>query len=273
MPYAIFENGRVGMSTMDAMVAIVTGGGQGIGAATVRALAARGVKPVVNYATSAQAAEELAHATGGIAVQADVADDAACRRLADAARDAFGRIDLLVNNAGRTKFANHEDLHALDAEDFLDLYRLNVVGAFQMIRACTPAMREGPASAVVNIASVAGIHGHGSSVAYAASKGAMITLTQSLARALSPTIRVNAVAPGYVGTGWFERRLGAEGLAAMNATVAASTPLALAAGPDDIAAPIVMLLDPANRAMTGEVVRVDAGAHLDLVQARRASRG
>ncbi len=260
------------MNMMDGQVAIVTGGGTGIGAAVVRALAARGVRCVVNYASSRDEAEAVAHDTGGIAVQADIADDTACRALAAAAVDRFGRIDYLVNNAGRTKFANHEDLDALDMEDFLDVYRLNTVAAFQMIRACAPAMRKGPASAVVNVASVAGIHGHGSSVAYAASKGALITMTQSLARVLAPKIRINAVAPGYVGTGWFEKRLGEAGFAALNARIAAATPMALAAGADDIAAPIVLLLDPASRAITGEVLRVDAGAHLDVGLARRPGR-
>ncbi|URW76526.1 SDR family oxidoreductase [Sphingomonas donggukensis] len=258
--------------SMEGMVAIVTGGGTGIGAAVVRRLAARGVKCVVNYASSRDAAEALAAEVGGIAVQADIADDAACRALAQAATDAFGRIDLLVNNAGRTKFANHEDLDALQAEDFVDIYRLNTVAAFQMIRACALAMREGPASAVVNVASVAGLHGHGSSVAYAASKGALITMTQSLARVLAPKIRVNAVAPGYVGTGWFEDRLGPEGFAALNARIAGATPMAMAANADDIAGPIVMLLDPDARVVTGETWRLDAGAHLDVGLARRPGR-
>ena len=175
---------------MAGAVAIVTGGGTGIGAATVRMLAARGVRCVVNYASSREDAESLVAEIGGgaIAVQADIADDAACRSLAAAAVDAFGRIDFLVNNAGRTKFANHEDLDALDAEDFVDIYRLNTVAAFQMVRACAPALREGGIGAVVNVASVAGVFGMGSSVAYAASKGALITMTKSLARVLAPAM-------------------------------------------------------------------------------------
>ncbi|RYY26538.1 MAG: SDR family oxidoreductase [Sphingomonadales bacterium] len=253
-------------------VAIVTGGGTGIGAATVRMLAARGVRCVINYASSRDDAEALASETGGIAVQADVGEDAQCRALVAAALDAFGRIDFLVNNAGRTKFANHEDMDALTAEDFLDIYRLNTVGPFQMIRACTPAMREGPMSAVVNLASVAGLHGNGSSVAYAASKGALITMTQSIARVLAPAIRVNAIAPGYVGTGWFEKRMGAEAKAGLDAHIAASVPLALAAVAEDIAGPIVNLLDPASRAITGETLRVDAGAHLDVGLSRRPGK-
>jgi 3-oxoacyl-[acyl-carrier protein] reductase len=255
-------------------VAIVTGGGTGIGAAVVRRLAGQGVRCVINYASSRDDAEALATEVGqgAIAVQADIVEDAACRALAKAATDAFGRIDFLVNNAGRTKFANHEDLEALEAEDFVDIYRLNTIAPFQMIRACAPAMRESDAGAVVNVASVAGVFGIGSSVAYAASKGAMITMTKSLARVLAPKIRVNAVAPGFVGTGWFEKRLGEAGFERLTGRIAAATPMALAAGPDEIAAPIVSLLDPAMRAITGEVTIVDAGAHLDTGLSRRPGK-
>jgi 3-oxoacyl-[acyl-carrier protein] reductase len=258
---------------MQGAVAIVTGGGTGIGAAVVRRLAARGVRCVINYASSRDDAEALAaEVEGAIAVQADIVEDTACRALAAAAIAAFGRIDFLVNNAGRTKFANHEDLEALSADDFIDIYRLNTIAPFQMVRACAPAMREGGVGAVVNVASVAGMFGNGSSVAYAASKGALVTMTKSLARALAPAIRVNAVAPGYVGTGWFEKRLGEAGFAALNARIAAQTPMAMAAGADDIAGPIVMLLDPVSRAMTGETLLLDAGAHLDVGLSRRPGR-
>ena len=257
---------------MDGMVAVVTGGGTGIGAATVRALAARGVRSVVGYATSRDDAEGVAAETGGVAVRGDVAVDADCRALAAAAVERFGRLDLLVNNAGRTKFARHEDLDALDAEDFVDLYRVNTVSAFQMVRACAPALRERGRGAVVNVASVAGVFGMGSSVAYAASKGAMIAMTKSLARVLAPAIRVNAVAPGYVGTGWYEKRMGADDYAAMQERIAGAVPMAFATTPADVAGPIVHLLDPAARAITGEVVLVDAGGHLDVALSRRPGR-
>lgn len=259
---------------MDGAVAIITGGGTGIGAAVVRRLATRGVRCVINYASSRDDAEALVAelGNGSTAIQADIVQDGDCRSLADAAVRAFGRIDFLVNNAGRTKFANHEDLDALDAEDFIDIYRLNTVAPFQMIRACAPAIRASTIGAVVNVASVAGVFGVGSSVAYAASKGALITMTKSLARVLAPAIRVNAVAPGYVGTGWFEKRLGEEGFARLNARIAAATPMGLAAYADDIAGPVVMLLDPASRVMTGETLLLDAGAHLDIGLSRRPGR-
>jgi 3-oxoacyl-[acyl-carrier protein] reductase len=259
---------------MQGAVAIVTGGGTGIGASVVRRLAARGVRCVINYAHSRDEAEALAREVGGdaIAVQADIVEDAASRSLASAAHAAFGRIDFLVNNAGRTKYANHEDLDALEAEDFIDIYRLNTIAPFQMIRACAPALRAGDMGAVVNVASVAGVFGIGSSVAYAASKGALVTMTKSLARVLAPAIRVNAVAPGYVGTGWFEKRLGADAFARLNDRIAAATPMAIAAGPDDIAGPIEMLLDPMSRAITGETMLLDAGAHLDIGLSRRPGK-
>ena len=264
---------------VDAMtdkVAIVTGGATGIGAATVRALAARGVRCVINYASSRDAAEALADELGGaeraVAVRADIAADDDCRALASAAEAAFGGIDFLVNNAGRTKFANHEDMEALSGEDFVDIYRLNTVAAFQMTRACAPAMRASGAGAVVNVASVAGVFGMGSSLAYACSKGALITMTKSLARVLAPAIRVNAVAPGYVGTGWFSDRMSEEGFAALNARIAAQVPMALATMAEDVAAPIVGLLDPALRSVTCEVMLVDAGGHLDVALSRRPGR-
>ena len=258
--------------TMTGAVAIVTGGGTGIGAATVALLASRGVRSVVNYAHSRDEAEAVAAGHGGIAFQADIADDAQCRALAAAALDKFGRLDFLVNNAGRTKHVAHEDLDGLGADDFLDIYRLNTVAAFQTIRACRTGLAASPCGAVVNIASVAGVFGIGSSVAYAASKGALITMTKSLARVLAPAIRINAVAPGYVGTEWFERQYGVEGAAKVAEQVAARTPLALAAVATDIAGPIVNLLDPASRAITGQTMIVDAGASLDTGLSRRLGR-
>ncbi len=254
-------------------VAIVTGGGRGIGAATVKLLAARGAKVAINYSKSRDDAEALAAECGANAraFRADLAAGEA-DKLAQAVLAEWGRIDLLVNNAGTTKFANHEDMDALDAEDFLTIYRLNVVAAFEMIRACTTAMREAGGGTIVNVASVAGIFGNGSSVAYAASKGAMVTMTKSLARALAPDIRINAVCPGYVGTGWFADRFGEEGLKALNASIAEKVPLAHAGQAEDVADGIVTLLDRSTRLATGETLLLDAGAHLDVGLSRRPGK-
>ncbi len=254
-------------------VAIVTGGGRGIGAATVRKLAARGARVAINYSSSKGEAEALAAECGdkGVAFQADLANGEASA-LAAAVEEEWGRIDLLVNNAGTTKFANHEDLDALSAEDFLTIYRLNVVAAYEMVRACAPAMLTAGSGAVVNVASVAGVFGNGSSIAYAASKGAMVTMTKSLARVLAPAIRVNAVCPGYVGTGWFADRFGEEGLKALNASIASKVPLAHAGQAEDVADGIVMFLDAATRLVTGETLLLDAGAHLDVGLSRRPGK-
>lgn len=252
---------------MNGKVAIVTGGGTGIGAAVCRALAQRGVNVVANYAHSAGEAEAVAEAcradgADAITVKADLHHDAEARALAQAAADRWGRIDFLVNNAGKTKFADHRDLDALTAEDFLGIYHLNVVGAYQLTRACLPHLKQSDGASIVNVASVAGMFGHGSSIAYAASKGAMITMTKSLARALAPEVRVNAVLPGYVGTRWWKDRVGEEAFEKLNAQIAARAPLRKAGMADDVGDAILMFLDPATRLVTGETLLVDAGQHL-----------
>jgi NAD(P)-dependent dehydrogenase (short-subunit alcohol dehydrogenase family) len=248
---------------------LVTGASTGLGRAIAVECAQRGAAQVViNYASSADEAAEtraLVEAAGakGVLAQGDVAKDEDCARIAAAAAP-FGRIDAMFNNAGVTKFANnHADLDAVGAEDFARLYAVNVIGAFQMIRAARTLLEAAPqAGAVVNTASVAGVIGIGSSVPYAASKGAMITMTLSLARALAPKIRVNAVCPGFIDTPWFGRAMGAESLERMRAGVAAAMPLKAASTAEDIAGAAVFLASPAARHITGETLMVDAGLHL-----------
>jgi 3-oxoacyl-[acyl-carrier protein] reductase len=249
-------------------VAIVTGSASGIGAAVAISLAAGGTRVVINYTKSeseAQQTAEFAERAGAAVrvVRGDVSNDADCRALAQAARDAWGRIDILVNNAGTTKFAAHHDLDALSAEDFARIYAVNVTGAYQMIRACSEALKESK-GAVVNVSSVAGIAGVGSSVAYAASKGALNTMTLSLARALAPEIRVNAVCPGYVATPWFSKRFGEERFAQITAEQAEATPLNRAGEPQDIANAVLYLASAAARHITGVMLVVDGGLHLSL---------
>jgi 3-oxoacyl-[acyl-carrier protein] reductase len=231
-----------------------------------RQLAAKGVKTVINYTKSAAEAEATAAECRALGVEAllcraDVSLDADCRRLADAALGAWGRIDYLVNNAGTTIFAAQTDLDAVQAEDFRRIYDVNVIGAFQMVRVVAPAMKAAGRGAIVNVSSIAGLAGVGSSIAYAASKGALNTLTLSLARALAPEIRVNAICPGMVTTRWLQQGLGAERYERLLAATEASTPLKQASGPDEIAEPVVWLLDGATH-ITGEMISVDAGMHL-----------
>ena len=254
-------------------VAIVTGSATGIGAGAALALAKAGAKVVVNYSKSEAEAKGTVDAVkkaGGEAmlVQGNVASDADCRKIADATLKSWGRIDILVNNAGTTKFASHEDLAALTAEDFAQIYAVNVIGPFQMIRAAAPALKKSGAGAVVNVSSVAGLSGVGSSVAYAASKGALNTMTLSLARALGPEIRVNAICPGYVATRWFVDRFGQERTDKISETQAETTPLKRAGMPDDIADAILFFCLPLSRHITGEFLAVDAGLHLSLPRMR-----
>ncbi|HEY9216468.1 MAG TPA: SDR family oxidoreductase, partial [Phenylobacterium sp.] len=192
----------------------------------------------------------------------DVAADADCRKIAAAAQP-YGRIDALFNNAGTTTFAAHADMDAVSGEDFLRLYSVNVVGAFQMVRACRSLLESAPQpGAVVNTASIAGVTGIGSSVPYAASKGALTTMTLSLARALAPKIRVNAICPGFIDTPWFGKGMPEERVQRLRENSAASTPLKVASSADDVAAAAVFFASPAARHVTGEALLVDAGSHL-----------
>ncbi len=245
---------------------IVTGSAVGIGAACAKRLAARGARVAVNCSKSLDAAEETAaacRAAGGDAmvVQADVAKDGDCRHLVRTVIERWGRLDALVNNAGTTKFTSHTDLDALEAADFHRIYGVNVVGPYQMIRAALPHLRAAGPGAVVNISSIAGLMGGGSSIAYAASKGALNTLTLSLARALGPDIRVNAVCPGFVETRWLREGYGESLYDKLKSGYEAKAVLNTVMSPDDIADAVLWLIEGA-RHVTGEVLTVDGGFYL-----------
>lgn len=247
-------------------VCIVTGSATGTGAACAVQLARKGARVVVNYTKSASEAKDTAEkckAAGGeaIVVQADVALDADCRKLAQAALDKWDRIDGLVNNAGITKFAAAADLDALTAEDFQRIYAVNVIGPYQMIRACVPAMKRQAAASIVNVSSISGVMGIGSSTAYVASKGALNAMTLALARSLAPGIRVNAVCPGLIETRWHLSRFSEEDYAKFKANYEKTVPLAKAASADDVAEVAVWLLEGAAQ-VTGETILVDGGLHL-----------
>ena len=252
--------------------ALVTGSSNGLGRSIAIGLAERGASVIINYSRSEADAKEAAaacEAAGGKAriVQADVSTEEGCAKLAAAAAEA-GCLDILVNNAGITKHArDHADLDALTREDFLVLYAVNVAGPFLMLQKTKALLAKtheetGRAAAVLNVSSIAGVTGIGSSVAYAATKGALNTMTLSLARALAPAIRVNAICPGFIGTRWFKDIMDAEAYKKMEAGVAASVPLKVASGPDDIAATALFFLTDASRHVTGETLLTDAGMHL-----------
>jgi 3-oxoacyl-[acyl-carrier protein] reductase len=233
-------------------VALITGGSSGMGEATAKELARRGWQVAVMARSKQQ--EEL------FSLQGDVAQDADCRRVAQAVLEKWGRIDALVNSAGTTKFVAHADLEGLSGEDFLGILRVNLLGPFQMIRACAPALKAAR-GCVVNLSSVASLLGTGSSIAYAASKAALDTMTFSLARALGPEIRLNIVAPGYVRTPWQVAAHGAEGAAELERRFAERAPLKAAPEPQDVADAVVWLIEGARR-VTGEIIYVDGGMHI-----------
>lgn len=247
--------------------AIVTGSAAGVGSATARLFASKGCNVVINYTRSEADAKETqaaceAEGVETLLVQADVGNDADCRRLAAATADKWGRIDALVNNAGTTKYVPHKDLEGLTPEDFERIFRVNVFGVFQMTRAVAPHMKAVGEGAVVNVSSIAGVQGNGSSIAYAGSKGAVNTMTYSLARALAPEIRVNAICPGFITGRWQAGGMGStEAYEARVKQVAENTPLRCANTPEDIAETILWFVEGA-RWVTGETLLVDSGSHL-----------
>ena len=242
-------------------VAMITGGSSGIGAATARELARRGWRVAINYAHDAAAAEKVAReCRDAIAVQADVARDEDCQRLARTVVEKLGTIDALVNNAGTTKVVAHDNLDGLSAEDFQRIFALNVIAPFQMVRACRDALKASRGT-VVNVSSVASVLGTGSSVAYAASKAALETMSLSLARSLAPEVRVNVVAPGHTNTPWHVQMRGAERAAEIERRYESIAPLKSVSQPEDVADAIVWLIEGARRT-TGEVIYVDGGMHI-----------
>jgi len=254
-------------------VAIITGSGSGIGAASAVRLAKNGWNIVINYASRIDSAREVAktcetHGAQTLLCKANVAEDADCRRMAAEAMEKWGRIDALVNSAGTTRFADHADLEALSGDDFLEVYRINVVGPWQMVRAVAGPMKAGGSGVIVNISSVAGIRGTGSSVAYATSKAAPNTMTLSLARNLGPEIRGNVVCPSMVTGRWHLEHLGEEKYEAQMTAFANSTPLKQRVDPEDIASAVCWLIDDATK-VTGQVIVVDAGASIGAPPVRR----
>lgn len=256
------------MSDADRKVAIITGSATGVGAAAAIMLAERGCNVIINYTRSKDEAEETAAAcrargAEAITVQADVSNDEDCRAMAQAAMDQWGRIDYLINNAARTKFNPYPNLDGVDKDDFLNIYAVNVVGAYQMVRAVEPHMRKQGRGAIVNDSSIGGVTGIASSIPYAASKAALNLMTKSLAHVLGPEIRINSVVPGMIQTRWLKGGMGDEAYEAMLKTTAAQLPLKEVATAEDIAETLVwFLIGAGSRLITGETLIVDSGIHI-----------
>jgi 3-oxoacyl-[acyl-carrier protein] reductase len=248
--------------------AVVTGASSddGVGAECAKILASRGCRVVVNYATNKAGAEKVVAAcreagTEALAVQGDVASDDDCRRLVQAAIDAWGRLDVLINNAAVTKTIPHQRFDLLDSAEFERTYAVNLIGNYQMCRAAAPHLKASGDAAIVNISSIGAMRGAGSSIAYAASKGALNTLTISMARALAPEVRVNALCPGGLLGNWTRKIMTAEQYQARVRQAETEFPLKRGIWPINVARAALFLVADAV-VMTGECLRMDAGEHL-----------
>jgi len=245
------------MNNSKSKVALVTGGGTGVGRAASLQFAKRGFDVAINYSRSRDDAEQTANEVRelgqrSIAVQCDVASDEQAVSMIKTVRHEFGRLDVLVNNAGMTYFVEHADLDALSEEKWDRILAVNLKGAFFVSRSAIPLIRKSGGGAIVNVASVAGVAGAGSSIAYAASKGGLITMTKSLAKAFAPEIRVNAVCPGVIISRWLDDHQ------EMIDKAIKITPLRRASTTDDIADVITFLACDAGM-MTGQALVVDGG--------------
>jgi len=243
-------------------VALITGSATGVGAATAMTLARNGWNVAINYSRSEKEAYATAeqcegHGAETIVIKANVAMDSECRAMVAQVADKWGRMDALVNNAGITRFCDYQNLDGLEMDDFLDVYKVNVVGTYQVTRAAVPLLQLSDTACVVNTSSISAISGIGSSIAYAASKGALSTMTLSLAHALAPTIRVNGVCPGFIQGRWTKGFLG-ERYEAVKQGIENSTLLHRTALPSDVADSIVYLIEHANL-VTGELLVIDGG--------------
>lgn len=240
------------MAELSGTVAIVTGSSSGIGERTAQRLSELGAKVVVNSASSVEAGRAVAAALPGEShyVQADISDKEQCRGLLDETVAKFGRLDLLVNNAGWTTLVPHGDLDALTDEIFMKTFEVNVFGTWWLTKAAMPLLRASQDGHVVNITSVAGVRPMGSSIAYSMTKAALNQMTRLMAKSHGP-VRFNAVAPGLVETPW------TADWKTQHAGIAAINPIKRSATPDDCAEAVLALVR--NKYVTGEVFVIDGG--------------
>ena len=243
-------------------VALVTGGASGIGRSSVLRLAQQGYNVVINYSASeakARATATNAEALGAatLVFQADVSNDQAVREMFAAVQERFGRLDALVNNAGTTVLTPPTNLEGLTEEEWDHVFAVNVKGLWLVTRAAVPLLREAPGASVVNLASIVGLRPGPQPLPYAASKAAIVNLTKTLAGALGPAIRVNAVAPGWMEGDWMQRTLG-ENYERLMERRAKATPLKRCVTAEDVAETIVSLI-VSNPFVNGQIIVIDGG--------------
>ena len=244
-------------------VILITGSSSGIGAELAMIAAENAYNVLVSYNSNRAGGEAVAEqcrqrGVEAVVVAADVADDSSCRDLVAAAKQQWGRLDSLVNNAGVTTFCPHDDLDGLEAEDFQRIYATNTIGAFQMARAAAPMLKASRGT-IVNVASIAGVLGVGSSLAYACSKGALLSMNKSLARSLGPEIRVNAVCPGLVEGEWLREGLGEQAYATVMQHYRDLAPTNTVMNHRTVAENIWFFVNAAPN-VTGEQLILDGGA-------------
>lgn len=248
--------------TSDKPAALVTGAATGIGRSAAIALAKNGYNVVVNYSRSEDAAKLTAgevEAAGAAALlyRADVSDDASVRAMLAATEKEFSRLDVLINNAGTTVDVEPKNFDAMTVNAWNRVFSVNVLGLFLVTRAATPLLKKSPNGCIVNTCSIAGLRPSAQPLPYAASKAAVANLTKTLANALGPQIRVNAVAPGWIEGEWMKRTL-AENYEGLMARRAKYTPLKRCCTEDDVADSMLSLILH-NRFVTGEIIIVDGG--------------
>lgn len=246
----------------DKPAALVTGAATGIGRSAALALARNGYDVVINFSRSEEAAKATAtdaEAAGArtLLYRCDVSDDACVRAMLDAAKEKFGRLDALINNAGTTIDVEPKNLAGVKVEDWNRVFGVNVLGLFLVTRAAVPLLRKSPNGCIVNTCSIAGLRPTAQPLPYAASKAAVANLTKTLANALGPEIRVNAVAPGWMEGDWMKRTL-AENYQGLMARRARYTPLERCCTADDVAETMLSLI-LSNRFVTGEIIIIDGG--------------
>lgn len=246
-------------------VALITGGATGVGRATAIALARLGSNVAINHIAATRneaeqvAAELAAMGVQSICVEADVTNSDACRAMAANVASRMGRLDILVNCAGATRFIPHAALDDVQDDDWDFILGVNVKGTFHCARACRDSLAAN-VGMIINVASIAGINASGSCIPYAVAKAGIITLTMALARAMAPHIRVNAVAPGFIEGRWMRDGL-AERYSNARDCFAAASPLQRVCQAEDVADAIVSVITGSDM-VTGHTLVCDGGALL-----------